>query len=43
METKWIYCLVLAFIFSDALTNDPVANQLIDYKKSHVSYKIVDS
>jgi hypothetical protein len=43
MEAGWIYCLILAFIFSEAWTNDPVANQLIDYKNSHVSYSIVSS
>jgi hypothetical protein len=44
METGWIiYCLTLSLSFSDIKTKDSAANQLVDYKDSHVSYYITFS
>ena len=41
MGTGWIiYCLTLSLSFSDIKTTDSAANQLVDYKNSHVSYYI---
>jgi hypothetical protein len=41
MGTGWfIYCLTLGLSFSDIKTKDPAANQLVDYKDSHVSFYI---
>lgn len=44
MGTGWIiYCLVVSLSFSDTKMTDPAANQLVDYKDSHVSYYIMCS
>jgi len=41
MVTGWvIYCLILSLSFSDIKTIDSAADQLVEYKDSHVSYYI---
>jgi len=41
MGTGWIiFCLALSLSSSDLMTKDLAANQLVDYKDSHVSYFI---